>query len=101
MSSFLFDNVLSSDDFYLTNNNQQYIYQQLQNNNDSHLAVDTSKATLWYIYTLYVTKLMYILIYNDRMGDLEPWMDESFLKQLWNSYGEPVIIKLIRDKRTG
>lgn len=35
------------------------------------------------------------------MGDLEPWMDESFLKQLWSSYGESVIIKLMRDKRTG
>jgi RNA recognition motif-containing protein len=28
-------------------------------------------------------------------------MDEGFLKQLWNSYGESVIIKLMRDKRTG
>lgn len=35
-----------------------------------------------------------------RMGDLDPWMDETFLKQLWLSYGENVIVKLIRDKRT-
>lgn len=36
----------------------------------------------------------------DRMGDLDPWMDETFIKQLWLSYGENVIVKLIRDKRT-
>ncbi|ORX60611.1 RNA-binding domain-containing protein [Hesseltinella vesiculosa] len=34
------------------------------------------------------------------MGDLEPWMDEPFLRQLWTSIGEAVIVKLIRDKRT-
>jgi hypothetical protein len=36
----------------------------------------------------------------DRMGDLDPWMDETFIKKLWLSYGENVIVKLIRDKRT-
>lgn len=35
------------------------------------------------------------------MGDLEPWMDEQYLRQLWMSLGEDIIVKLIRDKRTG
>ncbi|KAI7903282.1 uncharacterized protein BX663DRAFT_551578 [Cokeromyces recurvatus] len=41
----------------------------------------TAKATLW-------------------MGDLDHWMDEHFLKELWAAYGEEVTVKLIRDKRT-
>ncbi|KAI9356264.1 hypothetical protein DFJ73DRAFT_623217 [Zopfochytrium polystomum] len=43
---------------------------------------DTSKSTLW-------------------MGDLEPWMDENYIKQLWFSLGENVTVKMIRDKNTG
>lgn len=35
------------------------------------------------------------------MGDLEPWMDENYLKQLWYSMGEVVQIKSIRDKISG
>lgn len=35
------------------------------------------------------------------MGDLDPWMDEVFLKQLWFSMGENVAVKLIRNKKTG
>ncbi|CAO3700151.1 unnamed protein product [Rhizopus microsporus] len=35
------------------------------------------------------------------MGDLDPWMDEVFLKQLWFSMGENVVVKLIRNKKTG
>ncbi|KAI9330344.1 hypothetical protein DFJ73DRAFT_90240 [Zopfochytrium polystomum] len=45
-------------------------------------SVDTTKTTLW-------------------MGDLEPWMDENFIKQLWYSMGENVTVKMIRDKATG
>lgn len=47
-----------------------------------------------------MTKKGYSLNPLYRMGDLDPWMDETFLKQLWLSYGENVIVKLIRDKRT-
>ncbi|KAI8880922.1 RNA-binding domain-containing protein [Backusella circina FSU 941] len=43
---------------------------------------DGSKVTLW-------------------MGDLESWMDEQFIRNVWFSLGENVIVKLIRDKRTG
>lgn len=36
-----------------------------------------------------------------RMGDLDPWMDELYLHKLWSQKGEQVVIKLIRDKRSG
>ncbi|ORZ22162.1 hypothetical protein BCR42DRAFT_458946 [Absidia repens] len=35
------------------------------------------------------------------MGDLDSWMDEQYLQQLWSSKGENVVVKLIRDKRSG
>lgn len=35
------------------------------------------------------------------MGDLDPWMDENFIRQVWFLFGETVVVKLIRDKRTG
>jgi hypothetical protein len=35
------------------------------------------------------------------MGELEPWMDETYLRQLWLSLGEQVSIKLVRNKATG
>ncbi|KAI8097149.1 uncharacterized protein BX664DRAFT_364187 [Halteromyces radiatus] len=47
-----------------------------------YLSSESSKMTLW-------------------MGDLEPWMDEQFIRQLWISKGENVVVKLIRDKRNG
>ncbi|KAI9143924.1 hypothetical protein BKA69DRAFT_58162 [Paraphysoderma sedebokerense] len=34
------------------------------------------------------------------MGELDPWMDENWLRQLWYSYGEEVSVKMIRDKFT-
>ncbi|KAI8360829.1 hypothetical protein BD560DRAFT_356043 [Blakeslea trispora] len=49
---------------------------------DFLLRNNDSKTTLW-------------------MGDLDFWMDEAFLKQLWSSLlSDNVAIKLIRDKRT-
>jgi hypothetical protein len=35
------------------------------------------------------------------MGDLEPWMDEAFIRELWQNLGETVTVKMIRDKFTG
>ncbi|KAJ1569777.1 hypothetical protein HK096_001784 [Nowakowskiella sp. JEL0078] len=35
------------------------------------------------------------------MGDLDPWMEETWIKQLWYSLGENVNVKMIRDKFTG
>ncbi|KAG0235043.1 tRNA selenocysteine 1-associated protein 1 [Actinomortierella wolfii] len=35
------------------------------------------------------------------MGELEPWMDENWIRSAWYSAGEQVNIKMIRDKFTG
>ncbi|KAJ1921151.1 hypothetical protein H4219_000749 [Mycoemilia scoparia] len=35
------------------------------------------------------------------MGDLEIWMDEPFLRQVWHQMGENVLVKMIRDRATG
>ncbi|KAI8817849.1 uncharacterized protein EV422DRAFT_622327 [Fimicolochytrium jonesii] len=43
---------------------------------------DAQKTTLW-------------------MGDLEGWMEENYIRQLWASMGENVNVKMIRDKLTG
>ncbi|KAI9026623.1 hypothetical protein CLU79DRAFT_742620 [Phycomyces nitens] len=34
------------------------------------------------------------------MGELEPWMDEQVIRQLWFNLNEKVIVKVIRDKMT-
>jgi hypothetical protein len=36
-----------------------------------------------------------------RMGELEPWVDENFIRSLWYGMGEQVNVKMIRDKFTG
>lgn len=44
---------------------------------------DQAKTTLW-------------------MGELEPWMDENFIKGVFlSSAGETVNVKVIRDKNSG
>lgn len=35
------------------------------------------------------------------MGELEPWIDENFIRSLWFGMGETVNVKMIRDKFTG
>ena len=35
------------------------------------------------------------------MGELEPWMDDNYVRQIWYQYGENVSVKVIRDKFTG
>lgn len=35
------------------------------------------------------------------MGDLDPWMDETFVKSTWIQFGEHVNVKMIRDKFSG
>lgn len=35
------------------------------------------------------------------MGELEPWMDEQYIQQLWFNLNEKVMVKVIRDKITG
>ena len=36
-----------------------------------------------------------------RMGELEPWIDENFVRNLWFQMGEQVNVKMIRDKFSG
>lgn len=45
-------------------------------------AGDGSKTTLW-------------------MGELEPWIDENFVRNVWFQIGENVNVKMIRDKFSG
>jgi hypothetical protein len=49
------------------------------------------------LYGLYVE----IASINFRMGELEPWVDESYIKNLWYTMGEQVNVKMIRDKFSG
>lgn len=35
------------------------------------------------------------------MGELEPWIDENFIRTLWYNMGEQVNVKMIRDKFSG
>ncbi|KAF9105648.1 hypothetical protein BGX27_009509 [Mortierella sp. AM989] len=35
------------------------------------------------------------------MGELEPWMDENWIRGVWYNAGEQVSVKMIRDKYTG
>ena len=41
------------------------------------------------------------LTYFIRMGELEPWIDENFVRNLWFQMGEQVSVKMIRDKFSG
>jgi hypothetical protein len=38
---------------------------------------------------------------NHRMGELEPWIDENFIRSVWFGMGESVNVKMIRDKFSG
>ncbi|KAI9771176.1 MAG: hypothetical protein M1840_002527 [Geoglossum simile] len=35
------------------------------------------------------------------MGELEPWIDENFVRSVWHDMGEHVNVKMIRDKFSG
>jgi hypothetical protein len=35
------------------------------------------------------------------MGELEPWVDEQAVRNIWYTMGEQVNVKMIRDKFTG
>ncbi|KAJ2442490.1 hypothetical protein GGF42_006933 [Coemansia sp. RSA 2424] len=35
------------------------------------------------------------------MGDIEPWMDDDYIRLLWARMGESVAVKVIRDRMTG
>ena len=42
-----------------------------------------------------------ILTYAIRMGELEPWIDENFVRSVWYGMGYQVNVKMIRDKFSG
>ncbi|CAG8550839.1 13981_t:CDS:2 [Acaulospora morrowiae] len=56
-------------------------YDQFQQQSQYGSGTD-SKTTLW-------------------MGELEPWMDENYIRTVWYQLGENVNVKFIRDKFTG
>jgi RNA recognition motif-containing protein len=58
-----------------------YQYDQYHQQQQQYGAMD-NKTTLW-------------------MGELEPWMDEGYIRSLWYQMGEQVNVKFIRDKFTG
>jgi hypothetical protein len=58
------------------------------------------KTTLWYVYGQKFEG-DHILICHHRMGELEPWIDENFIRNLWFQMGEQVNVKMIRDKFSG
>ena len=39
--------------------------------------------------------------YIRRMGELEPWIDENFVRSVWFGMGYQVNVKMIRDKFSG
>ena len=47
------------------------------------------------------TKLFRSLADMSRMGELEPWIDENFVRSVWYGLGENVNVKMIRDKFSG
>ena len=48
-------------------------------------------------------RLQSIVLTNNinRMGELEPWIDENFVRSVWFNMGEQVNVKMIRDKFSG
>jgi len=66
---------------------------------------DGPKSTLWYVY-IYVTDRYHIYSIpisngNNRMGELEPWMDENYVRTVWYNMNFQVNVKMIRDKFNG
>ncbi len=41
------------------------------------------------------------LLIVSRTGELEPWIDENFIRSVWFGMGEQVNVKMIRDKFSG
>lgn len=41
------------------------------------------------------------MLTSHRMGELEPWIDENFVRSVWFGMGYQVNVKMIRDKFSG
>lgn len=61
--------------------------------------VGDGKTTLWYVSMCCPCEPVSNNSY--RMGELEPWIDENFVRNLWFQMGEQVNVKMIRDKFSG
>ncbi|KKK26193.1 mRNA binding post-transcriptional regulator (Csx1), partial [Aspergillus rambellii] len=63
------------------------------------------KTTLWYAPFQQAPPdppgYKYLIVFDRRMGELEPWIDENFVRNLWFQMGEQVNVKMIRDKFSG
>jgi len=60
--------------------------------------MEPAKNTLWSVVPFMIT----IITDLCRMGELEPWMDENFIKGVFmTATGEAVNVKVIRDKTSG
>lgn len=62
------------------------------------------KKTLWYVFSRNIQQLAFRHVPTDetsRMGELEQWIDENFVRNLWFQMGEQVNVKMIRDKFSG
>ena len=73
-------------------------------------AADGSKTTLWYVPLNCVRNHPQLppkrhsitdMFVPSRMGELEPWIDENFVRNVWFQLGENVNVKMIRDKFSG
>ena len=62
-------------------------------------AAGDGKTTLWY--DAFSNKYPFNYVNTDRMGELEPWIDENFVRGIWMGMGEQVNVKMIRDKFSG
>ena len=56
------------------------------------------KTTLWFVVPSYGHDFHLTL---HRMGELEPWIDENFVRSVWFGMGYQVNVKMIRDKFSG
>jgi hypothetical protein len=78
----------------------------------------TGKTTLWWVSSTYCGRIInsaHAMVHRRgngvctrtwrltgrRMGELEPWIDENFVRSIWYNMGETVNVKMIRDKFSG
>jgi hypothetical protein len=52
-------------------------------------------------YGYYLRNFAVLISFRRRMGELEPWIDENFVRNVWFQLGENVNVKMIRDKFSG
>ena len=50
---------------------------------------------------IHMSRELQMLMKVCRMGELEPWIDENFVRSVWFGMGYQVNVKMIRDKFSG